>query len=250
MSTVEIPRFSAQTPFLKGVPNSLISPEWFRLLTTLAQVGINTQSDVSDLQGNDFFFQDVGANEENASALAQQAADQIQQLMEDASTNNPDVLSQQALDLSIPESAFSMTDDLVAMQAAQQAIDQLQQMLEEAQDTVAKAMQALQDALVEQNLIVDVIRSMAQQESNNVAISGGKIDGTTIGATTPAAGTHTTITLTTAAPTASAGQVGFGSTTASTVGAAGAATALPANPLGYLIINVAGTSAKLPYYNA
>jgi hypothetical protein len=59
-----------------------------------------------------------------------------------------------------------------------------------------------------------------------------------------------TATLTAVAPTVSASQVGLGSTTASTVGAAGAASALPATPLGYLIINVGGTVAKVPYYNA
>ena len=46
-----------------------------------------------------------------------------------------------------------------------------------------------------------------------------------------------------------AGQVAYGATTATTVGAAGAASALPANPLGYLIANVAGTNVKIPYYN-
>jgi hypothetical protein len=51
-----------------------------------------------------------------------------------------------------------------------------------------------------------------------------------------------------AAPTVGATQVGFGSTVASTVGAAGGASALPATPSGYLIINVAGTNFKLPYY--
>lgn len=35
-----------------------------------------------------------------------------------------------------------------------------------------------------------------------------------------------------------------------TVGAAGAAAALPAQPLGYLIINLGGTNVKIPYYNA
>lgn len=54
---------------------------------------------------------------------------------------------------------------------------------------------------------------------------------------------------TTAAPTVAAGQVGLGATVATTVGAAGAASALPATPLGYLIINVAGVAAKIPYYN-
>lgn len=52
-----------------------------------------------------------------------------------------------------------------------------------------------------------------------------------------------------AAPTTSAGQVAFGGGGASTVGAAGGASALPATPLGYLIANVAGTQVKIPYYN-
>lgn len=46
-----------------------------------------------------------------------------------------------------------------------------------------------------------------------------------------------------------AGNIAYGGTTATTVGAAGGATALPATPLGYIIVNVAGTTAKIPYYN-
>jgi hypothetical protein len=53
----------------------------------------------------------------------------------------------------------------------------------------------------------------------------------------------------TAAPAVGAGQVGLGATVAATVGAAGGAAALPATPLGYLNINVAGAAAKIPYYN-
>ena len=52
-----------------------------------------------------------------------------------------------------------------------------------------------------------------------------------------------------AAPTAGANEVALGSTTATTVGAAGGASAPPATPVGYLIINVAGTNYKVPYYN-
>ena len=37
--------------------------------------------------------------------------------------------------------------------------------------------------------------------------------------------------------------------TATTVGAAGAAAALPAQPLGYITINVGATPVKMPYYN-
>lgn len=54
--------------------------------------------------------------------------------------------------------------------------------------------------------------------------------------------------LTGAAPTVAAGQIGIGATTASTVGAAGGASALPATPTGYLIVNIAGTNFKIPYY--
>ena len=39
-----------------------------------------------------------------------------------------------------------------------------------------------------------------------------------------------------------------GGTAAGTVGAAGAASALPANPTGYLSISINGTVRKVPYY--
>lgn len=47
-----------------------------------------------------------------------------------------------------------------------------------------------------------------------------------------------------------AGKVTLGSTTATTVGAAGGASALPATPLGYLIAFVGATQVKIPYFNA
>jgi len=40
-------------------------------------------------------------------------------------------------------------------------------------------------------------------------------------------------------------------TTETTVGGAGGASALPATPLGYIIVNLGGTGAvKIPYYTA
>lgn len=51
-----------------------------------------------------------------------------------------------------------------------------------------------------------------------------------------------------AAQTAAAGRISWGATTQTTVGAAGAASALPLTPAGYIIINVAGTDMVLPYY--
>jgi len=61
--------------------------------------------------------------------------------------------------------------------------------------------------------------------------------------------TANTAKLTAAAPTVSASQVGLGSTTA-TSATAGANGAVPAQVAGYLIINVAGTAQKVPYFNS
>jgi hypothetical protein len=55
--------------------------------------------------------------------------------------------------------------------------------------------------------------------------------------------------LTSAAPTVVAGQVGLGSTTATTA-TAGANGDVPAQVVGYLIFNVGGVTAKVPYYAA
>lgn len=52
-----------------------------------------------------------------------------------------------------------------------------------------------------------------------------------------------------AAPTVTAGQVGVGSTIATTVGGAGGASALPATPRGYWIINVDGSTRKVAFYD-
>ena len=47
-----------------------------------------------------------------------------------------------------------------------------------------------------------------------------------------------------------AGDISVSSaTTATTVGAAGGASALPATPVGYLVVNINGTARKLPFYN-
>ena len=53
-------------------------------------------------------------------------------------------------------------------------------------------------------------------------------------------------TYTGATPTVSSGQVGFGVSTAST--ASGGSATLPPNPVGFLEVNISGTTYKLPYY--
>lgn len=56
------------------------------------------------------------------------------------------------------------------------------------------------------------------------------------------------LTLTSAADSAGAGELRLGNATQSTVGAAGAASALPANPTGYLRFFIGATEYVLPYY--
>ena len=60
--------------------------------------------------------------------------------------------------------------------------------------------------------------------------------------------THSLI-LTGATPSVSGSGVAFGSTTQTTIGANGAASALTANPVGYLRININGLNYIIPYYN-
>ena len=58
--------------------------------------------------------------------------------------------------------------------------------------------QEVLDALAAIQATIATYGTMAKQNANAVAITGGNIDGTTIGGTTPAAGTFTTLTATTA----------------------------------------------------
>ena len=52
-----------------------------------------------------------------------------------------------------------------------------------------------------------------------------------------------------AASAGAASTTTIGNGTATTVVAAGTASALPANPLGYIIAHVGTTQVKIPYYN-
>jgi hypothetical protein len=71
----------------------------------------------------------------------------------------------------------------------------------------------------------------------------------TAGNVTASAGTVSATNLTSTGTT-TVGTFDFSTTTtATTVGAAGGASALPATPLGYVIIKIAGTDRKLPFYN-
>lgn len=71
----------------------------------------------------------------------------------------------------------------------------------------------------------------------NITSTGPYVRGTNLDATGPVS----------AAP---AGVLRMSASTSTTVGAAGAASALPATPLGYLTWNIGGTNVKIPYYSA
>jgi hypothetical protein len=74
----------------------------------------------------------------------------------------------------------------------------------------------LQDQINVLTGIDGTLGTMAQQDDDTVAITGGSINGTTIGSTTPAAGTFTTLTAT--------GQASIGTGSADFVGIVGFAT--------------------------
>jgi len=83
--------------------------------------------------------------------------------------------------------------------------------------------------------------------TNDINSSGGELKIDETGGKT----TVKSLQLDDATPTTgvSAGLVALGKTTATTIGANGAASALTANPVGYLQINIGGTIFQLPYYN-
>lgn len=88
---------------------------------------------------------------------------------------------------------------------------------------------------------------MTATTGNITATAGSFI--ATAGGLTASVGTVSAANLT-ATGTTTVGTFNFSTTTtAATVGAAGGASALPANPVGYVIIKIAGTDYKIPYYN-
>jgi hypothetical protein len=99
-------------------------------------------------------------------------------------------------------------------------------------------------ALTLLNALQDANWSIAVNASQQLAINSAQLKEILVGNQIIASG----LTANVVAPT-NTGGVTYGGTTASTVGAAGAASALPATPLGYIICNVNSTQVKIPYYN-
>ena len=99
----------------------------------------------------------------------------------------------------------TMSDDplLTSLQQSLAAINvQLQtDVPNTGQDALVKAQRAIQDAIIDQLTPIDPIRSMAYQDAARVKITGGSIDGTTIGATTQSTGRFTNVGVGTTTPT-------------------------------------------------
>lgn len=112
------------------------------------------------------------------------AGDQLPQVMEDV--RDSDILS-----------AFDDDSAISQLPALKQSVKGLSVdvslILQEGIDAINKARRDLQAAIVEQETMIEVIRSMASQDASHVDIRGGLMDGTTIGSRTPAAATVTTL---------------------------------------------------------
>ena len=108
-------------------------------------------------------------------------------------------------------------------------------------------------------LAVSGLGTMAGQNSNNVTITGGSINGvaltldtiqnTPIGTVTPAAGAFTTMTCANVAITGGNINVTTTNMTANvTANATFATSSLPLVPAGYIVTDLNGTLVKIPYY--
>ena len=82
--------------------------------------------------------------------------------------------------------------------------------------------------------------TMATENSNSVAITGGSITGTTV--------SNVAITNSPISGSTVSGTVSLTNTTA-TSATAGTHGAIPSQVVGYVIVNINGTNYKLPYYN-
>lgn len=168
-----VTRLSASTPFLQGVPNSMVSPEWYRLLVSVVQV-LGGGKNIIDLDSfENFVLSELPAPPDEAIPGLAKAS------------NDLSIILQTTVD----ESGNARRADLLS-----QGVD-IAMILQDAQDAISKAARSLQDALIDQLTTVDVIRSMASQDAANVKITGGSMDNVTIGATTAKPGTFTQLSI-------------------------------------------------------
>jgi hypothetical protein len=148
--TTQLNYLSATTPFLRGVPNSMISSEWYRLLTSLISVAKDSQvvQEVAD---------DTTGNDPDAIAGLNQAQSEITDLYF-GEGNDADAIAR-TLQLADLIDQFEGVGAQELQAAVQQSGDlAMQQLLQDALDGFAAAIQALgalQDAIIDQSVPVE-----------------------------------------------------------------------------------------------
>lgn len=103
-------------------------------------------------------------------------------------------------------------------------------------------------AVIESPWTFDELFAGSFSSTGTVAGSAVAATGAVSGASVAATGALSGASLTVSGNASAGNLLLTGATTSSTVGAAGAADALPANPTGYVSISINGTTRKIPYY--
>jgi hypothetical protein len=102
------------------------------------------------------------------------------------------------------------------------------------------------DIIAKFGAVANVEATMEASSSSGAGFCTMRVNGVEVFRSTPANGTW----LESPAGVAPTGVLALGNSLQSTVGSAGAASALPANPLGYIVGYIGTTKIAIPYYNA
>ena len=166
---------------------------WLFFQDLWARTGGAQGSDSAELRLNDI---DVDAN--SVSADLQTAISDLSETNAamQLAVGDPDVLKVTAAlnDVSTLARTLTTDDGFTPQQASllSKVVD-LSLILEEAQDVAKKLRKAIDDALIDGMTPIEPVRSLAYQDASRVAISGGSINGTPVGATAASSGAFTTL---------------------------------------------------------
>ena len=106
---------NAQVPFLQGVPNSMVSPEWYRFLTNVDQAvygtsGSTTVNNITTLPDLQISSEMTDAVEENELAIQAQTDAQAAQLIASGAADGEGLSTvQEALDARLSPEADDIT---------------------------------------------------------------------------------------------------------------------------------------------